>query len=382
MRPLFEVLPRLSSEVSWAELGDFPTPVRALPESLGPESRRGYVKCDDVSSPIYGGNKVRTLEALFGHAQRVGARTVVAVGAFGSNHSVATALHAPRVGLESAAILFPQRYSWAALENFVVSASALDELWALPHWAWVPWAMWRYPRRAGQRRVYVMPPGGANPLGVLGYVSAAFELAEQVERGELPAPECIVVGVGSTCTSAGLLLGLALAARQGLGFRAGSPRVLSIRVTPWPVTSRFRIVGLAHRTSRLVAKLCGDPSLVVERSELGRHLGVSGSQLGKGYGIPTAAALKTMERWSAAGLPALDTTYSSKAATGFLQRCARSRGPVLFWSTKSSVPLPAVDPKRLRSAPARALRWIRDAERALASELPPSYVRLDAIKSE
>jgi len=381
LRPLFEVLPRLQQTLGWVELGEFPTPIRALPEALAGGGRAAFIKCDDVSSQVYGGNKVRTLEALFGQARRERAEAVVAVGAFGSNHAVATALHASRAGLSSAAILFPQPYSWAALENFVVSASALDDLWALPHWSGVPWAMWRYPKRTPLGRTYVMPPGGANPVGALGYVSAAFELAEQVRAGEMPEPKCIVVGVGSTCTSAGLLLGFVLAARRGFGFASGVPDLLSVRVTPWPVTARFRILGLAERTSRLLERLSGDEGVRVGRAELARHLHVSGRQLGKGYGIPTPSGRAAMQSFAQAGLPALDTTYSSKAAAGFLDRCSGNDDVVLFWSTKSSVPLPPVDPAKLGALPARSRRWVREAERAVAADLPASYSSIDAITS-
>jgi 1-aminocyclopropane-1-carboxylate deaminase/D-cysteine desulfhydrase-like pyridoxal-dependent ACC family enzyme len=277
--------------------------------------------------------------------------------------------------------LFPQPYSWTALENFVVSVSALDDLWTLPHWSGVPWAMWRYPKRTPLGRTYVMPPGGANPVGALGYVSAAFELAEQVRAGEMPEPRCIVVGVGSTCTSAGLLLGLALAARRGVGFSGGMPDLLSVRVTPWPITARFRILRLAERTSRLLASLSGDDSVLVERAELGRHLHISGCELGKGYGIPSPSGQAAMQSFATAGLPALDTTYSSKAAAGFLDRCSKNDDVVLFWSTKSSVPLPATDPARLRALPTRPQRWIREAERSVSSGLPAGYLPIDAIKS-
>lgn len=113
-RPLLELAP--SASFDWVELGDFPTRVDrvALP--------RGelYVKRDDLSSPVYGGNKVRTLETLFGQALAEGATRIYSTGAFGSNHATATVLHAPRAGLEAGVILFPQPESAAALENLQV----------------------------------------------------------------------------------------------------------------------------------------------------------------------------------------------------------------------------------------------------------------------
>src|SRR5262245_49832445 len=109
-RPLFELFPRLEPHAGFARLGEFPTPVEPLqmlaPE-LGSSAAACYVKRDDLSSPIYGGNKVRTLEALLGHAQREGKLWVAATGAYGSNHAVATVLHAARLGFRCATLLFP-----------------------------------------------------------------------------------------------------------------------------------------------------------------------------------------------------------------------------------------------------------------------------------
>ena len=81
---LFEELPSLERRVARVALGDFPTPVESLAglsRELGVSSD-GWVKRDDISSPSYGGNKVRTLELLFGEARAGGYRSVMATGAF------------------------------------------------------------------------------------------------------------------------------------------------------------------------------------------------------------------------------------------------------------------------------------------------------------
>jgi D-cysteine desulfhydrase len=372
--PLLSAWPRLSGRVDAVTLGDFPTPV----ERLGVlESEYGggplYVKRDDVSSPRYGGNKVRTLEVLFGAARARGARRILATGAFGSNHAVATVLHAKAAGLEGGAILFPQPPSWAALENLRVTLAHAEPLHVLRHWSALPFAMWR---RAAADTV-VMAPGGATPVGALGYVSAALELAWQVERGELEAPTHVVIGVGSTCTSAGLLVGFEHAARLGIGFRT-KPTLVSVRVTPWPVTSRFRILGLAARTSALLARLAEDPSLALDKGTLSLGLVIDGSRLGPGYGEPSEAGERALELFGRHGLFELDTTYSSKAAAGFLAVAREARGPHLFWSTKSTRPLPVVSAESLHGAPPVARRFIVRSERALGKRglLPVGYVPL------
>jgi hypothetical protein len=208
-----------------------------------------------------------------------------------------------------------------------------------------------------------MPPGGASPRGCLGFLSAGLELGLQVQAGALPAPHEVVLALGSTCSSAGLLVGLLLAARLGLGFSLGHsahprPQLIAVRVTPWPVTSPLRILGLADRLVAWLRQLTGDPVFDMDRGELARGLEVDRQQLGRGYGQPTAAGLAVIERAGALAA-ALDTTYAAKSAAGLLQRVqhrpARAR---LFWSTKSSASLPEVTAAQLAGAPPRMLRWL------------------------
>ena len=89
----------------------------------------------------------------------------------------------------------------------------------MAHWSGLPFRMSfaRMRERLRGRNTYVMVPGGATPRGALGYVNAALELAHQVDAGVCPPPEAIVLAVGSTCTSAGLLLGTRIAARRPRG---------------------------------------------------------------------------------------------------------------------------------------------------------------------
>jgi D-cysteine desulfhydrase len=362
-RALTAFFPQLAARVPFAELGEFPSPVVPLSRlAPGASLEQGvYVKRDDISAAVYGGNKVRTLESLFGAAVQQDRTHVVAVGAYGSNHAVATVLHAPRAGLSCGAMVFPQPVSATARDNLRVTVARAGELYPLWHWSSVPFAIWSLRRRLHKsgRPALVMPPGGANPVGALGYVSAALEVAEQVRAGELPAPERIVLGVGSTCTSAGLLLGFAVAARLGIGFTT-PPKIVSVRVTPWPVTSRFRIVSLALRTSALLRDWSGDDRFALSKSELARGLHVDGRFLGAGYGKVTADGLRAAQTLAPWGPTALDTTYGAKSAAGLLATLADTRGPSLYWATKSSVPLPTIVESELSRAPASLLNWLRD----------------------
>jgi 1-aminocyclopropane-1-carboxylate deaminase/D-cysteine desulfhydrase-like pyridoxal-dependent ACC family enzyme len=375
--PLFDVVAACEQQVSRVVLGNFPTPVESLDpiaRELGTGNGEAWVKRDDVSSPAYGGNKVRTLELLFGHAKALGQQRVVSTGAFGSNHALASAIHAPIVGLEPGALLFPQPISTAAFTNLRALVASGAKLHSLPHWSALPFGMaWLRLKSPRGQAPYVMVPGGATPLGALGYVSAALELGLQIAAGELPAPRRVIVGVGSTCTSAGLLLGFALAAHFRLGFEPSTlPRLTSVRVSPWPVTSRLRILGLAARTARFLHALSGGAVPELDSSALGAHFEVDGRFLAPGYGQPSTPGNEAEALWRRVGLPALDGTYSAKAAARVVAGLrGRESGPLLFWSTKSSVPLPSRDAtanQKMRDAaiPERMRAWLVRAERRLA----------------
>lgn len=366
-RALFASWPALQRRLPWVALGELPTPVEPLDRLAAALGRPGaplFVKRDDLSSPIYGGNKVRTLEVLFGRAKAEGASRIYSTGAFGSNHALATVMHAPQAGLEPGVILFPQPRSPAALENLRAVLSQHPVVRALPHWSFLPLGMAMTARAEG-RRASIMVPGGATPEGALGYVSAALELAQQVEAGVLPAPHTVLVGVGSTCTSAGLLVGLRAASLLGLGWKE-PPRLVSVRVTPWPVTSALRIVSLAARTAALLSELTGEPRLAFGKRELAGGLEVDPSQLGRGYGRPTAAGLEAIELLRRTHGLAVDTTYAAKSAAAAIARVRHGlSGPLVYWATKSTAPLPPSDDWRW--APWLMRRWI---ERALASSAP------------
>ena len=93
--PLFARFDRLRHRVPYMVLGTFPTPVGTL-DGLRAETGEKiiFVKKDDLSGPLYGGNKVRKLEFLLADARSCGAVRVITCGAAGSNHALATALYA------------------------------------------------------------------------------------------------------------------------------------------------------------------------------------------------------------------------------------------------------------------------------------------------
>ncbi|MBA3451643.1 MAG: pyridoxal-phosphate dependent enzyme [Deltaproteobacteria bacterium] len=347
MRALARHLPKLADRITWVELGDWPTPLT----SLSIAGRPVWIKHEGDSHPLYGGNKLRTLEVWFGHARERGARRIWTIGAYGSNHAIATVLHAPRAGLDVGAILFPQPSTEWAVENCGALIGAGIPIVRVRSVLEMPFAAMRIARR--DRDAVVMPPGGATPVGTLGAVSAAFELAEQIEAGLAPPPRRIVLAIGSACTTAGLLAGLALAHASGV-WRWPVPIVHGVRVTPWPVTSRVRIAELAHRTLKRVATL-GGPRVGIGLAELVQRLVVDRRELGDGYGRPTPRSEAAI-----AGLagPRLDGVYSAKAAAALLRLHREGVGPLLFWATKSTAVLAAPSLDQLRAAPPAIVTWL------------------------
>jgi D-cysteine desulfhydrase len=369
-------LPRVAAKVAWAPLGDWPTPISELHVDGAPL----WVKREGDSSALYGGNKVRTLEAWLGHTRASGARRIWSIGAYGSNHVIATIQHARRLGLEAGAIVFPQPASEWAIENAGALIASGAPIVRLRNVVEVPFAGMAIAARARwgklihelasqsaasrdilsalvgddlARDSIVMPPGGATPIGTLGALSAVFELLEQIDAGVMPPPRRIVLPVGSTCTTAGLTSGLALAHAIG-AWRWPVPVVHAVRVTPWPVTSRVIILRLAEATLARIASLGGprialtDPRLVVDRAEFGG-----------GYGRITDRGREAIARFaSTSGAPRLDGVYSAKAAAALLRLHRQKIGPLLFWSTKSTPIMDQPVDTALRAAPRALVRWL------------------------
>jgi 1-aminocyclopropane-1-carboxylate deaminase/D-cysteine desulfhydrase-like pyridoxal-dependent ACC family enzyme len=337
---LFELLPMLRDRVPWLPLGVLPTSVEPASAVLRACDLPGelWLKRDDLSSPVYGGNKLRLLEHLLAAAKGQGASEVYSTGAIGSNFALATALHAPRAGLEPGAICFPQQLSADGERNHAL-LTARARVVALSHWSLLPLEaelVQQRARRAGKRAV-VLSQVRFDAEALFGYVNAGLELALQVAQDLCPAPARIVLPVGSGATTAGLLAGLSLARKLGV-WRAAPPTIEAVRIAAWPLSRRGRVLGLAERALAGVARLSGDASLALERQQL-VPLSLVTDQLGAGYPHATSAGNAARRAFADAGYAILDDTYAAKAAAHLLRReAATSAGPVLFWCTKSSTP--------------------------------------------
>jgi len=296
-------------------LGSYPTPVSRIGEHL-------WVKRDDLTSALYGGNKVRKLELLLGAARDAGKTRILTLGAVGSHQVVATALYGAREGFTVDAILVSQPASpHAELNVRVALAHGLHAL-ACPAWSLVP----AYVASRWGSDAYFIPLGGSNALGSLGFVDAANELAAQVRAGELPEPDVVVVALGSGGTAAGLAVGF-----EQAGLRT---RVLGVAVAPPTAVLRH----MARRLAQKTAAVAGLPVSAGLRAA--KRLDVEGKWIGRGYGHPTDEGRAATETASGLGL-VLDPTYTAKAFACALAtaRSSDARGEVLYWHTLSTAPL-------------------------------------------
>jgi 1-aminocyclopropane-1-carboxylate deaminase/D-cysteine desulfhydrase-like pyridoxal-dependent ACC family enzyme len=312
VRALLARFPRLASTLPRAELHLRETPV----ETWRVGGATLYIKRDDLSAALLGGNKARALELLLAGADP--ARTILTVGATGSTHALSVARHGAALGLRTQVITWPQETHTVA-DATAVRMRALAEVTPTRS---VLGTFLRAAWRRTTRRVQWIPAGGSTPLGALGHVDAALELADQMAREGAAMPDVIVLPLGSGGTTAGLLVGLSL---------AGAPtRVVGVRVVPRVVANRRHVLRLARRTRALLQRLTGErlPPLDGERLEIEQ------GAFGGAYGRETDDARRAAELLRDAGGPPLEGTYSAKAFAVALARAQRSPDErVLFWLT-------------------------------------------------
>lgn len=322
---LHQRFPGLTETLPHLELSERPTPVREL-TGLGV-----WVKEDGAfGGGGWGGNKVRKLEWLIPDAKRRGRRSILTFGGLGTNWGLATALYARDHGLETALALVDQPiddHVRAQLARLEASGARIHRTHSKARTvATLPWLLVRNAR--GARPPYLLPAGGSSPVGALGYVEAALEIAAQVEGGSLPAPAHVVVPVGTGGTAAGLALGFQLA---GL-----STRVVGVVVNDQLRLDATVLTRLARRTAALLKRRgapLGELRLEPDMLDLTRD------QIGAGYGHPTAAAERAAELAGAEGCP-LDPVYTAKAMAGVLALREQGRlgGTALFVHTDGPRP--------------------------------------------
>ncbi len=326
---IFQKYPYLNKYIPWSPLGKFPTPVHQLAKlesALGFDSL--WIKRDDQSGHLGGGNKVRKLEYLLADAKAKGCETLFAVGAAGSNHVRATVVYGKAAGFYIHCLLFNRSHTDSLADNLQVICDQADQVQQVSNRTTL---VGRYGYESlkqffGLHRLrYFLAPGGSSPLGCLGYVNAAFELKTQIEAGLLPEPKLIFVALGSCGTMAGLVVGARLAGLE--------TRIIGVRVVDWIMGNAQAVARLARRTMRLIetwTELHNDKRIGAGEIEIWHR------DLGAGYAIPTESSLRAVQMMQEHEAIPLETTYTGKTLAGlihYVQKYRCEKQPILFWNT-------------------------------------------------
>lgn len=307
-------------------LTTLPTPMERASRLGGELGIELFVKRDDVMELALGGNKVRKLEFIMGDALSQGSDVVITTGAFHSNHARLTAAAARKLGLDVYLVLTPPRRPVVngnlLLDRLfgagVLMAKDRDEAKRLVE------DLEKKLRKEG-RRPYVIPGGGASPHGVLGYVLAALEIAQQLYEMNKRA-RYIVHATGSGTTQAGLVLGAKLLGLdvEVVGISVGAP---ADRV-------RERVAELANKASDLLgAKVRVEPEEVT----------VFDNYTYGGYAEITREVVEVMELAARSEGLVLDPVYTAKALAGLIDLVNRGyieKGSVVVFIHTGGTPIP------------------------------------------
>lgn len=309
-----------------------PTPLEYLPRFSDYLGRDIFIKRDDVTPMAMGGNKLRKLEFLAADALREGADTLITAGAIQSNHVRQTAAVAAKLGLNCVALL--ENPIGTRAENYLTNGNRLlldlfnvqiEMCDALTDPAAQLEELATRVEAQGFRP-YVIPVGGSNALGALGYVESALEIAQQCEGAV--SLSSVVVASGSAGTHAGLAVGL----------EQLMPDVELIGVT----------------VSRSIADQ--KPKVVTLQQAVAQQLDVQAKAdillwddyFAPGYGTPNEEGLKAIKLLARLEGILLDPVYTGKAMAGLIdgitQKRFKDEGPILFVHTGGAPALFAYHP--------------------------------------
>jgi len=293
------------------KLAHLPTPLEYCPRlSKALNGVNIYIKRDDCTGLATGGNKARKLEWLMAEAVEQGADYVMTQGATQSNHCRQTAAAAAKLGLKCH-ILLEERVKGDSDYNENGNVM-LDDLFGATREKRGPnldmaaelEAVAEEYRKKGHN-VYVIPGGGSNPTGALGYVNCAYEMVQQFEEQGL-AVDHLVHATGSTGTQAGLVTGLKACGSTipllGYGVRFAKD------------IQEEKVCKLAKATAEKIGMPdCVNASDVV----------VDSSYVGPGYGTPSESTIEAIRMFAELEGLLLDPVYSAKAGAGLIDYCRK-----------------------------------------------------------
>ncbi len=299
------------------------TPLEKLERLSTWLGREVYVKRDDLTPLAMGGNKLRKLEYLAADALAQGADTLITAGAIQSNHVRQTAAIAAKLGLGCVALLenpigtddsnYLGNGNRLLLDLFDAKVELVDNLDNADQQLQ---ALAERLRSSG-KQPYLVPIGGSNALGALGYVRAGLELAEQIKDTGLQFA-AVVLASGSAGTHSGLALALSEVLPE--------LPVIGVTVSRTDEDQRPKVQGLAERTAELLG-IQLPASFKVQLWD---------EYFAPRYGEPSAGTLAAVKLLASQEGLLLDPVYTGKAMAGLLDGIGRQRfdnGPILFLHT-------------------------------------------------
>lgn len=280
--------------------GVLPTPLYKLENLSRQFGKNIYIKRDDMIGVALGGNKVRKLEFLLADAQEKGADVVLTAGGPQSNHAMLTAACAARLGMKS--ILVLKKRGELTGGNLIldgifgaevrfVDTDSYDDVYAEME------RIMEVLRDQGHVP-YFIPVGGSVPLGCLGYVNCALEIAGQAEELGVQF-DAVISATGSGGTYAGLTYGAKL-------FLPGT-RSIGVGVCDDPFADIA--YDLMQGTKALL-----ESDAPVSRDDI--HIEY---QIGPGYAVPSVEGCAAVRRLARAEGILVDPVYTGKALAGFFR---------------------------------------------------------------
>jgi L-cysteate sulfo-lyase len=280
-------------------------PMTRLSQALGGPNL--WIKRDDCSGLSSGGNKTRKLEFLIADAQQKKADTIITAGGIQSNHARQTTAIAAKMGLECHLLLEnPTGYEDDA---YVYNGNVLlDQLHGStiskrPAGTDMNAAMEALARllRDEGKNPYIIPIGGSNEIGALGYVNAAIELIAQANDRSLRIDH-LLHATGSSGTQAGLVLGMQAT-------NSDIP-VYGVNVSRPAREQEAIVLDLARRTAVYMGL---DKDVVKKQAII-----TNGDYVGDGYGLPTPAMAEAVKMVAQYEGILLDPVYTGKGFSGLI----------------------------------------------------------------
>ncbi len=265
-----------------------------------------YMKRDDLLGLAGGGNKTRKLEFLIADAIAKGADTIVTCGALQSNHCRLTLAAAVKEGLKCQLVLeegVTTAYNPDANgNNLLYKLLGAEHIKVVKHGSDVVAEMHLLgdDLAATGRKPYLIPIGGSNELGSVGYVACANEILQQTFESGL-AIDHVVVASGSGGTQAGLIVGF---------YGNNAPvKVSGINVSRPNESQIPKIVNLVQQTADFL-NVSGDiPTDSVQCFD---------DYVGGGYTIPTEGMIEAVQMLARTEGILLDAVYTGKVMAGLI----------------------------------------------------------------